>query len=39
MVIENNLFRYNAYENIGLGPTSFDEGGYARNIIIRNNVF
>lgn len=39
LLVENNLFRNNAYSNIGLGPTSKGAGGFARNIIIRGNQF
>jgi len=39
LLIENNVFRNNAYSNIELGPTSDGAGGFARNIIIRNNLF
>ncbi|MBC2595570.1 right-handed parallel beta-helix repeat-containing protein [Ruficoccus amylovorans] len=38
-LIENNLFRNNAYSDIGLGPTSQDAGPFARHVIIRGNTF
>ena len=39
LLVENNVFRNNAYTNIGLGPTSAGAGVFAWNIVIRNNLF
>lgn len=39
LLVENCVFRNNAYSNIGLGPTSSGAGAFARNVTIRNNLF
>jgi len=39
LLVENNVFRNNAYSNIGLGPTSVNTGAFARNVVIQNNLF
>ncbi len=39
LMVENNIFRNNAYHAIGLGPTSKNTGAFAENLIIRNNHF
>lgn len=39
LLVENCIFRNNAYSNIGLGPTSTNAGMFTRNIVIRNNLF
>lgn len=38
-VMENNVFRNNAYHAIGFGPTSLNTGAFGENIVIRNNHF
>lgn len=39
LTVEHSVFRYNAYDNIGLGPSSGTAGVFARGIVIRNNIF
>src|SRR5690606_23689034 len=39
LLVEDSVFRNNAYSNIGLGPTSVNTGPFARNVVIRSNVF
>ncbi|TLS51459.1 hypothetical protein FE782_15220 [Paenibacillus antri] len=39
LLVENSVFRNNAYSNIGLGPTSVNTGPFARNVVIQNNLF
>ncbi len=38
-VMENNVFRNNAYHAMGFGPTSLNTGAFGENIVIRNNHF
>lgn len=39
LLVENTIFRNNAYSNIGLGPSSSGAGVFTRNIVIRDNLF
>lgn len=39
LILENNLFRNNAYHAVGFGPTSINTGAFVDNIVIRNNHF
>ncbi|HJA94703.1 MAG TPA: right-handed parallel beta-helix repeat-containing protein [Candidatus Eisenbergiella merdipullorum] len=39
LLVEDCIFRNNTYDDIGLGPIDPWEGCFARNIVIRNNVF
>lgn len=39
LLVENCVFRNNAYSNIGLGPSSSGAGAFVRNVTIRNNLF
>jgi hypothetical protein len=39
LTVEDSVFRYNAYDNIGFGPSSLTAGVFAANIVIRNNIF
>lgn len=38
-VMENNVFRNNAYHAIGFGTTSLNTGAFGENIVVRNNHF
>ena len=39
LIVENNVFRNNTYNAIGIGPTSLNTGAFGNGIIIRNNLF
>lgn len=39
LIVEDSVFRFNAYDNIGFGPSSPTAGVFAENIVIRNNIF
>lgn len=39
LILENNVFRNNAYHAVGFGTTSINTGAFADNIVIRNNHF
>lgn len=39
LLLENNVFRNNAYHAVGLGITSINTGAFVDNIVIRNNHF
>jgi len=38
-IIENNVFRNNAYHAVGFGTTSLNTGAFAENVVVRNNHF
>lgn len=39
LLVENNVFRNNTYNAIGIGPTSLNTGAFGNGIIIRGNHF
>lgn len=39
LVLENNVFRNNAYHAVGFGTTSLPTGAFVGNIVVRNNYF
>lgn len=39
LILENNVFRNNAYHAVGFGTTSINTGAFVENIVVRNNHF